>query len=403
MGHRLGARRLDNAMIHLVTRLPLSYHRTLCRALDDSYDGAFVAWFAERASEDFPLRSSSDDIFKHHFLSEVGYRKFFRSLMSDSEAVVILGGWSSPMTNRTLLMTTLLRIPVFIWADHPHPQHRRWMKDRARELYLKLISGVVSGFLGCGRPTVEHLRSLGLDGTKLTEFPYWVDVPEGWSLPHVAAEQKPLRLIAIGRFIALKQFEVAIKAVALTNAKSNQRSVELVLVGDGPERATLESTAKSLLCADAIHFCGWLEGEELFRQIDSADALVLTSSFDAYGVVVLEAMARGRAVLASDGVVAALDRDDGSGAITLHPAGDAEVLAQQIELLASDGERLLRDSVAARAIAEKWKPQRAASILDGVLIESKRGAMLIKNRRGLVGASSPPAGTSGEASYVAGQ
>lgn len=390
-------------MIHLVTRLPLSYHRTLSRALDDAYDGAFMAWFAERSSQDFPLRSSTDDLFQHHFLSEVGYRKFFRSLMSDSEAVVILGGWSSPMTNRTLVMTTLLRIPVFIWADHPHPRRRTWMKDRVRKLYLKLISGLVSGFLGCGRPTVEHLRSLGLDRTKLTEFPYWVDVPERWSLPPDAAQQKALRLIAIGRFIAVKQFEVAIKAVALTNAKSSQRSVELVLVGDGPERAMLESTSKSLRCADAVHFCGWLEGEELFRQIESADALVLTSSFDAYGVVVLEAMARGRPVFASNGVVAALDRDDGSGAIITHPAGDAELLAQQLELFANDRERLLRASLAARTIAEKWKPVRAASILDSVLVKSKRGATLVKNHRGQVAASLEPAGIPGEASLVAGQ
>jgi len=390
-------------MIHLVTRLPLSYHRTLCRALDDSYDGAFTAWFAGRSSKDFPLRSSTDDLFKHHFLCEVGYRKFFRSLMSDSEAVVILGGWSSPMTNRTLLMTTLLRVPVFIWADHPHPQRRRWMKDRARKLYLRSLSRFVAGFLCCGRPTVEHLLSLGLDVAKLTEFPYWVDVPERWSLPQVAAEQKPLRLIAVGRLIKVKQFEVAIKAVALTNARTAQRAVELVFVGDGPERATLERAAISVGCGDAIHFCGWLEGEELFRQIESADALVLTSSFDAYGVVVLEAMARGRPVFASDGVVAALDRDDGSGAILLHPAGDAELLAQQIELFANDRERVLRGSLAARTIAEKWKPQRAASILDSVLIKSKRGALLVKNRRGHVGASSPPAGIQGEASYVAGQ
>ena len=390
-------------MIHLVTRLPLSYHRTLCRALDDSYRGAFMAWFAGRSSEDFPPSSSADDLFKHNFLSEVGYRKFFRNLMSDSEAVVILGGWSSPMTNRTLLMTTLLRIPVFIWADHPHPHRRTWMKHRARKLYLKLISSLVSGFLGCGRATIEHLRSLGLDGTTLTEFPYWVDVPERWSSPPVAAEQKPLRLIAIGRLVKVKQFEVAIKAVALTNARANQRSVELVLVGDGPERSTLESTGKSLGCADAIHFCGWLEAEELFRQIELADALVLTSSFDAYGVVVLEAMARGRPVFASDGVVAALDRDDGSGAIITHPAGDTELLAQQIELLANDRERLLRAALAARAIAEKWKPQRAASILDSVLVKSKRGATLVRNRRGQAAESLEPAGIPGEASLATGQ
>jgi len=307
------------------------------------------------------------------------------------------------MTNRTLLMTTLLRIPVFIWADHPHAHRRTWIKDRARQLYLRILSKFVAGFLCCGRPTVQHLLSLGLDAGKLTEFPYWVDVPEHWSLPAAIRGRDSLRLIAIGRLVTVKQFEVAIKAVALANARAAQRSVELVLVGDGPARATLENTAKTLGCADAIHFCGWLDGEELFRQIESADALVLTSSFDAYGVVVLEAMARGRPVFASDGVVAAKDRNDGSGAIITHPAGDAELLAQQIELYANDRERLHSASRAAREIAEKWKPERAASILDNVLVESKRGAMLVKNRRGHVGPSSPPASIPGEASFVAGQ
>ncbi|PYS75274.1 MAG: hypothetical protein DMF73_01180 [Acidobacteria bacterium] len=117
----------------------------------------------------------------------------------------------------------------------------------------------------------------------------------------------------------------------------------------------------------------------------------------------LEAMARGRPVLASDGVVAALDRDDGSGATLTHPAGDAELLAQQIELYANDPERLCSASLAARAIAEKWKPERAALILDRVLINSKRGAMLVRNRRRHVVACSSPVGMTQETSFASGQ
>ena len=106
------------------------------------------------------------------------------------------------------------------------------MKDRVRKLYLRFLSRFVAGFLCCGRPTVEHLLSLGLDVGKLTEFPYWVDVPEHWSLPPAVCGRASLRLIAIGRLIEVKQFEVAIKAVALTNARTPKRSIELVLMGD---------------------------------------------------------------------------------------------------------------------------------------------------------------------------
>ncbi len=369
-------------MIHLVTRLPLPYHQTLCQTLSDSYDGAFVAWFAERANEEFPYRSAPKDTFTQHYFSEVGYAKLFKELKADPEAVVILGGWSSPMTNKTLLMTTLLRIPVFIWADHPHPRKRGWVGARSRRLYFRFLARIVSGFLACGTPTVEHLASLGIKRRKITNFPYWVEVPKEWSAPTRClgkdAAMRPLRLLAIGRHVPDKQFEVAIQAVALANKKAERELAELVMVGNGPERASLEAFAKASGCGTSVGFLGWLESDEVYRKLGETDALVMTSKFEPYGVVVVEAMAVGRPVLASEGVIAALDRDEGTGAVLLHPIGDVESLAEQIALLARAPERLREASAASRATAEKWPPERAAVIVDEILGKTKRGGMLLR-------------------------
>jgi glycosyltransferase involved in cell wall biosynthesis len=353
-------------MIHLILREPIAYQKTLYRVLSESYDGAVTAWFHEGSSRD---RSFDPRLDRLRFLSQTGYRQLWRELRQDSEPVVILGSWSSEIAYKTLLMVAILRVPVLIWADHPHPVKRILAKNLARKLYLRVLSQLVAGFLACGRPTAEQLATLGIDPEKITVFPYWVEVPAQWSLPNAASVSEPVvfRLVAIGRHVAVKQFEVAIKAVALANAKAPHRSVELILVGDGPERPLLEQAAASYDCQEVVKFRGWLDGDDLFHQITSADALVLTSKFDAYGVVVLEAMAHGRPVFASDGVVAALDRDDRSGAIILHPAGDADSLAKQIAMLAGDHDRVRRASLAARSIAEKWKPERAASILEGLL------------------------------------
>lgn len=371
-------------MIHLVTWLPLPYHQTLCQTLSDSYDRAFVAWFAERSHEEFPYRSTPKDTFTQHYLSEVGYAKLFKELKADAEAVVILGGWSSPMTNKTLVMTTLLRIPVFIWADHPHPRKRPWVSAYSRELYLRFLARMVSGFLACGNPTVEHLASLGIGRGKITEFPYWVELPREWFVPKRCldedAARRPLRLLAIGRQVPVKQFEVAIEAVALTNKKAGRELAELVMVGDGPERASLEALADSLSCKGAVSFPGWLELDEVKREVKRADALVITSKFEGYGVAVLEAMAAGRPVLASEGVVAALDRDEGTGAVLLHPIGDVECLAEQIAFLASDRQRLRQASVASRATAEKWPRERAITLIGEVLNKTNRGRMLLSHK-----------------------
>ena len=368
-------------MIHLVTWLPLPYQLILCRTLNEHYGGDFVAWFAERNHEDFPYRSGPGDDFSSHYLSEEGYWKLSQALRSDPQPVVILCGWSSPMSNKTLLMTALLRIPVFLWADHPHPRKRSWAVECVRKLYLQFLGRTLSGFLACGRPTLEHLASLGIERSKIAIFPCWTDLPRSWSIPRGCVDgvepfSNPLRLIAIGRQAPVKQFNVAIEAVGLVNKRSGYKMAELVMAGDGSERERLEMLARSLGCESSITFLGWLEIGEVYRELEAADALILTSKFDAFGVVVLEAMAAGRPVLASTGVVAALDRDEGTGAVFTHPVGDVERLADQIALLAVDRERLRRAAFAARATAEKWPPERAVTILNDVLARSKTGERL---------------------------
>jgi glycosyltransferase involved in cell wall biosynthesis len=354
-------------MIHLVVREPLAYKRTLCQALSDSYKGSFIAWFA---GKDEPWIPKAGETFTRRQISDVGYSTFYRELRSDPEAIVILGSWSSAFALKTLLITQLLRIPVFIWTDHPHPRQRSWVVDRLRKTYLRLLAQRVSGFLACGKPTVSHLESLGMPSAKITNFPYWVSIPEEWSLPERCKENqssKPLHLIAIGRHVPVKAFEVAIAAVALANQRAGFRLATLEVIGDGPKRKHLEELVRSLNLEDVVEFPGWLSNDAARSRLRDADALVITSKFDAYGVVVLEALASGRAVLASNGVIAARDRDDGFGAILFHPAGDAEFLAQQIKLLGGDQNVLRMASEAARAIAEEWPLTRAAGILQPLL------------------------------------
>lgn len=354
-------------MIHLVIREPIAYQRTLCQALSDSYNGAFVAWFAEKGE---PFVPAPREDFRRRFISEVGYGRLYRELRSDPQPIVILGSWSSAIAHKTLSITRLLRVPVFIWTDHPHPRQRNWAFDRGRKSYLRILGKRVAGFLACGRPTARHLASLGIAPEKITNFPYWVDVPQIWSPPKGCEGidvAQPLRLIAVGRHVPAKAFEVAIEAVALANKNAGRCLAKLELVGDGPERQRLESVAKSMSLDGVVKFSGWIENDQVWKRVHDADALVITSRFEPYGVVVLEALANGRPVLASDRVVAALDRDDATGAIFFHPAADPRPLAEQIRTLSENRNVLKASSLAARAIAEKWPLARAAAILQPIV------------------------------------
>jgi glycosyltransferase involved in cell wall biosynthesis len=361
-------------MIHLVINEPVSYQIHLSRTLHDYYDGGFIAWFRNRGGENLQTAENSELPFVHYYLNETGYWKLFQALRSDNAAVVVLGGWSSPMAARTLLIAKMLRRRIFIWADHPHPRKRSWIAERARITYLRILARfVVNGFLLCGRPTLNHVADLGIPPDQLTNFPYWIDTPANWSLPdrcNSGETNKPFHLVAVGRHVPVKGFDVAIRAVELINRRAGYVVCKLTIIGDGPERVRLQSLAESLNAENTVVFSGWQSNDQVRSGVLGADAVVVPSKFEPYGVVVLEALAGGRPVLASDQTIAALDRDDGSGAISLHRAGDFERLAQQIETLINDRDRLATSCHAARAIAEKWPAQRAVSILHNTIAKA---------------------------------
>ena len=115
------------------------------------------------------------------------------------------------------------------------------------------------------------------------------------------------RVAAIGRLEAIKGFDLVIKALAQVDG------VELHIHGDGPERDKLEQLAAGL----PVTFHGHSDPVEA---LSKADAVVVPSHREAYGLVALEARAAGRAVLVS-GVDGLSDHIDG-GAIAVENTVD---------------------------------------------------------------------------------
>jgi glycosyltransferase involved in cell wall biosynthesis len=184
--------------------------------------------------------------------------------------------------------------------------------------------------------------------------------------------------LAVGRQVPVKGFDVAIKAVAMANEENGTTLAELTVIGDGPERKALEALTKSLNAHSFVNFVGWLNNKDVLNLVTVSDALIIPSIFEPYGVIVLESMAQGRPVLASDAVIAALDRSQGP-AILLHQRGDAVQLASHIQKLAADRDLLRRASESARATAELWRPERAAAILDSLLTKLGRASTLLNH------------------------
>ena len=83
---------------------------------------------------------------------------------------------------------------------------------------------------------------------------------------------------------------------AFDRLRQRGHDAQLVIVGDGPYRAELQSRCRER----RVVFTGLLEGEELATAYASADVLVFPSATDTFGNVVLEAQASGLPVIVTD-------------------------------------------------------------------------------------------------------
>lgn len=101
-------------------------------------------------------------------------------------------------------------------------------------------------------------------------------------------------LLSVGHLIERKRHHLAIEALRYLS------EYRLLIVGEGPERAALEARATAWGVADRVRFAGAVPHRELPRYYTAADVMVLASSREGWANVLLESMACGTPVVATD-------------------------------------------------------------------------------------------------------
>jgi len=148
-------------------------------------------------------------------------------------------------------------------------------------------------------------------------------------------------MISMAALVKRKGIDVLIDAAALL--VNRDVPVRVLIGGEGEERVALEEQAKRLGVEAQVSFLGWRSDKA--NLLAAADVFVLPSRAEGVGVAALEAMAAGKAVVASrvGGLSqAVVDGETGS----LVEAGNAAALAEALEKLAGDS--AMRDSLGKR-------------------------------------------------------
>lgn len=184
-------------------------------------------------------------------------------------------------------------------------------------------------------------RQWGLPPGRVHEIPNGIDLSRWIEVPPVgAAPVGPPTVLTVGRLTAQKAQDVLLRAAAIV--LKSLPTVRFQLAGRGDREAELRALAVQLGIADAVEFLG--EREDVPRLMAGCDAFVLSSAREGLPLVILEAMAAGRPVIATDvgGNRGALGEPPVG--VLVRP-GDAERLA--CELL-----RVLTDRGEARRLGE---------------------------------------------------
>lgn len=181
-------------------------------------------------------------------------------------------------------------------------------------------------------------------------------IPNGISPPVIGNQSRAkgsttARLLYLGRLVEGKDVHLLIDAVRRLDAEG--LSVELLIAGDGPTRSELEAQAASgRLRAGTIRFLGFVSEPE--KVLAEADVLVLPSQHEGLPISVLEAMACGIAIVASNvGGIGLAIRHQREGLLV--PAGRQEPLEAAIRRLVLDP--TLRAKLGTRArkrFQESW-------------------------------------------------
>lgn len=144
---------------------------------------------------------------------------------------------------------------------------------------------------------------------KFISIPNIVNVDK-FSLKPDIAERKGFRFICIGSLDRNKNQQLLLKAFA----RITKADCSLTIAGNGPLMNELKVLAESLKINDRVHFAGFVAHDHLVDLLHQSDALVISSKYETFGVVIIEALSCGIPVVSTPvGVAQSILHDENLG------------------------------------------------------------------------------------------
>lgn len=236
----------------------------------------------------------------------------------------------------------------------PQPLHTRSRKNRVRNYVVgRLMHRLATVSQRGGESFCEDNA---IPRHKLRVIGYGVDIeridrvaPQDVERvrAQIAARPGETVLGSVGRLVEQKDYPNQLRAFAMAAKEARLR---MVIAGGGPLEDELRALADRLGVADRVCFLG--EQRDVWPVLKCLDAFVIASKFEPYGVAILEAMAAGLPIVATEVDELPVILDHGRAGV-LVPAERPEALAHALVQVATDHELRSRIARHARALANE--------------------------------------------------
>jgi glycosyltransferase involved in cell wall biosynthesis len=342
----------------------------------------YDAWGAPDSSPRFDKLSLFPEATEKYPVKPKLRRAFWSALEQAKPDLVAVNGWNNFGSLIAAHCCMRRGIPMVVMSESSRQDEpRTWWK----EIIKRRVVAVYSAALVGGRRHVEYLVELGMPRDRIF---IGYDVVDNNYFARRTAEIRNSKFenrkkyglpdayfLGSARFIEKKNLPRLIRGYAEYRRKSQNAGIaiwDLVLLGGGPLRETLNSQLSTLNLHSCVHLPGFKPYDELPVYYALTNAFVHTSTSEQWGLVVNEAIASGLPVIVSNRCGCAPELVNGNGS-TFDPTNEHELTARLLEMASlSDEERKhLGDNsyrIAANFAAERFGEglERAASVAMGV-------------------------------------
>ncbi|MCP4192237.1 MAG: glycosyltransferase family 4 protein [Planctomycetaceae bacterium] len=305
-------------------------------------------------------------LFENDFESVVMAERISQTLEAFQPEVIFIPGWSSKAALHTLLWALRTDIPAILMSASQRIDFRRnTIREFVKRQVLRGFSGAIVG----GRGQASYVIQLGMEedsvrlGYNVVDNAYFanrVAFVHDASAALRQAHSLPERFfLTTARLIEKKNLFTMLKSyAAYRNVVSPKQARDIVILGDGELRDALVEKTLALGLSEHVHYPGFKQYEDLPIFYGLADAFILPSLSEQWGLVVNEAMASGLPVLVSDRCGCAIELvEEGRNGYRFSPT-DADSLSALMLQLSQLGDAGLENMAAAsRDIVDQWSPE----------------------------------------------